>query len=78
MLRLVNIKKTNDYIEANYIPEDCESSGFVRMYLNDDKIISETVEGYETTYPSMAIKGLKNILESQKCEIPKEKVVMWY
>ena len=82
MLRLKNIRMTNEYIEADYTPEDSVKHGFARLYLKTGEIEHKMVNGYETTYPSMAIQGLKGILErlnsDHKFELPKEKTVMWY
>lgn len=82
MLKLINIKKVDNCIEADYIPETSDKAGHVKLNFDTFEEEHKTVEGYEVTYPSMAINGLKRILERQKdikdYEIPHEKLVMWY
>lgn len=82
MLTLINIKKTNNIIEADYIPES--SNLTVHAMLNfetgDEKF--ETIDEYGGTYGRMAINGLKRIISDLKSEkitvIPENKTVMWY
>ena len=82
MLKLKNIKRTNNYIEAYYTPEDSSKLGYVRLNCDTLEEEHKKVEGYEMTYPRMAIYGLKQILKYEKedkdYKIPNEKLVMWY
>lgn len=82
MLKLVNIKKTDSYIEANFIPEnDVNSLGYVKINLDTGEETSQKPDGY-IGYTRMAFTGLKEILSDMKKDreykLPKERLVMWY
>ena len=82
MLKLININKTNSFIEADYIPEDSEQIGYVKFVFTTNEKISRPAKGFERTYPSMAIEGLKRVLDDIKnnpgYQVPRERLVMWY
>ena len=82
MLKLKNIKRKNNFIEAYYSPEDSDKLGYVKLNCDTLEEEHKTVNGYEMTYPSMAIYGLKQILKNvqnnKEYKIPNEKLVMWY
>lgn len=82
MLNLKNIKRKGNSIEAYYTPEDSNKLGYVKLDCDTFEEEHKTVDGYETTYPTMAIYGLKQILNKEKNDenytIPNEKLVMWY
>ena len=82
MLTLINIQLTTKYIEANYIPEHSDKTGYVKLYLESGKFDSEPAVGFENTYPIMAVSGLKKIVEKKKSDksyrVPNQKVVIWY
>ncbi|MCH5187925.1 MAG: hypothetical protein J1F63_05935 [Oscillospiraceae bacterium] len=82
MLKLININKTNTYIEANYIPEDSNQVGYIKFDFTTNEKTSMPAEGFERTYPSMALNGLKRILDDLKSDpsyqVPRERLVMWY
>ena len=80
MLQLVNIKKTDRYIQADYFPENRGLKGFARIDLVDGSETSIPAKGYERTYPRHALNGLEKILKDEKqgIAIPSEKLIMWY
>lgn len=73
---------TDEYIEANYYPEDSSECSYVRLMFNGEKYASDPVKGFEHEYPSMAFRGLKQTLqELREGEIkkpPAQRLVMWY
>jgi len=78
MLKLKNIKKSNGFIEANYIPIDTEEEGYIK--LDKDFKITESVTTSKDeilpTYLSHARWKLKEIYGKE--EIPEELIVAWY
>ena len=83
MLKLINIKKTDRYIEADYIPENLDVTGYVRFDFCDNSEVLKAAPGDEyTSYPRMAMKGLKSILkdisEHPDGKLPEERLIMWY
>ena len=82
MLKLINIKKNENIIEADYIPEQSENSAHVRLNTENDEYIVENVDGFGSMYRRMALNGLRRILaelKSNKIEtVPTERTVMWY
>lgn len=82
MLKLINITKRDDIIEADYIPESSSLKAHVTLNLTSGKSSVEIIEEYGSTYSRMAINGLKRTLEEldkgKINEVPKERFVMWY
>lgn len=82
MLRLTNIKINGDYIEADYVPEDSNKKGHVRLGIKDDSEDGTKVEGYEFGYIRHAYNGLKDTLNDYKSgkikELPAQRLIMWY
>lgn len=82
MLKLVNIVKNNNFIEADYIPESSNKKAHAKLNLITDEISAEIIEEYGSMYSRMAVNGLKRILDEINVgkigEIPKERIVMWY
>lgn len=82
MLKLINIKKNNNYIEADYLPEDSMDMGYVKVDIRTEEIIESRHSKYEEPYEEysecrmMAADGLIRLLEESA--LPKEKIVMWY
>lgn len=79
MLRLKNIARNNDYISANYYPEDSEIAGFVSVDINSGEIFdSDTTsyDGYLNAYLSHAARALSEMSKSDS--LPSERLVMWY
>ena len=79
MLTLTNIKRTNEYIEANYIPEHSDEQGFVRVDLKTEDIIESVKTSYDEVmdwYLGHARYRLAKIVDWE--EYPEKLVVMWY
>ena len=80
MVTLINIKKTDEYIEANYIPEDTGEEGYIKMRLSDREVVERTLTPSDGTvlrsYFVHARNGLIQILEESAS--PEKWVVMWY
>lgn len=66
MLRLKNIKITDAYIEADYIPECSSECGHIKMNRVTKEIDVRSVIGFSGTYTRIAINGLKKILSDIK------------
>lgn len=81
MLKLKNIKITDAYIEADYIPECSSECGHIKMNRVTKEIDVRSVIGFSDTYTRMAINGLERILYDIKKDpsyTPNEHLVMWY
>lgn len=81
MLKLKNIKITDAYIEADYIPECSSERGHIKMNRVTKEIDVRSVIGFSDTYTRMAINGLERILYDIKKDpsyTPNERLVMWY
>lgn len=79
MLKLINVKRKNDIIEANYIPETSEEIGYIKMDLTSDEIIENhdtSFDKFLQTYLIQASYALKYIADKQPYE--DEYVHMWY
>jgi hypothetical protein len=79
MLKLVNIKKTDEYIEANYIPEHTNELGYVKIEIKTKNVIqcqrTPSDEGLPWYFSHARDKLIKCI---DLTEIPKEMPVVWY
>ena len=81
MLKLKNIKITDAYIEADYIPECSSECGHIKMNRVTKEIDVRSVIGFSDTYTRMAIHGLERKLYDIKKDpsyTPNERLVMWY
>lgn len=82
MLKLINIRITDDVIEADYIPEDSSEKAHVSMNMTKGDVTVATIEEYGKMYSRMAVNGLQKIFDELKSkkinEIPNERLVMWY
>lgn len=82
MLKLINIKRDNGYIEAGYLPEDSSEKGYVKVDIKTRKIVESQHSRYEEPYEeysecrTMAAQGLLAIADRE--DLPEEKLVMWY
>ena len=81
MVLLKNIKKTDDYIEADYYPEATDAAGHIRIG-NDKNVISVSYSEEDNSvlrsYFVHARKRLRELLDVESNSVPKETVVMWY
>ena len=81
ILKLKNIKITDAYNEADYIPECSSECGHIKMNRVTKEIDVRSVIGFSDTYTRMAINGLERILYDIKKDpsyTPNERLVMWY
>lgn len=74
MVVLKNINRGNDYIEAEYFPDNSSKKGFMRIRVSDSVVV-EHQNASMTSAPHVKKELLK--LLSQK-KIPKQKTVLWY
>ncbi len=81
MLKLINIVQNNNFMEADYIPENSTTKGHVTLNVITKESHADLVENYGSMYGRMAINGLRNTLDELNkgkiSEISKERV-MWY
>ena len=82
MLKLINIVQNNNFMEADYIPENSTVKAHVTLNSITKEGHADLVEDYGSMYGRMAINGLKRTLDELNkgkiSEIPKERLVMWY
>lgn len=82
MLKLINMAKNDNSIEADYIPENSNIKAHATLNFTTVKSSAEIIEEYGSMYSRMAINGLKRTLEELSkgkiSEIPEERIVMWY
>lgn len=82
MLKLINIKIVNNYIEADYIPESSDLICHISLNIDTHHYEAEALEQYGETYPRMAANGLIRTINELKSGsrnvLPKERLVMWY
>ncbi len=79
MLRLKNIKKNNETIQADYYPEDTMECGFVKISSYSHEILESKLTSYDgviKAYMSHAVTALERLVDSKS--LPEERVVMWY
>lgn len=74
MVRLKNIKKTNEYITAEYFPEDGEKRGYMKVRCSDGEIIEHINAGM-----CSAAHVRRQLYEfASRNDVPSEYTVMWY
>ena len=82
MLKLINIRITDDTIEADYIPEDSSDQAHISMNMTNGSVTVDIIEEYGRMYSRMAVNGLQKIFDELKSkkinEIPNTRLVMWY
>lgn len=79
MVTLIKINKTDEYIEANYIPEHEPEEGYIKMRLSDHEIVERKLTPSDvglSSYFVHARNGLVQVLKEDT--IPAKWVVMWY
>lgn len=79
MLRLKNIKRENNFIEAYYTPEDKEEQGYIKIDINTDVVVEKRLTNLDSevaTYFAMARNKLRTIKNDE--DLPKNLLVMWY
>lgn len=79
MVTLVKLKKTDEYIEANYVPEDTQEEGCIKMRLSDGEVVERQLTPSDELmkwYFIHARNELRRIIEEGS--EPERRVVMWY
>lgn len=80
MIKIINVKRNNNIIEANYIPEGTSESGYIKMDLTTNEILesedtSSDIPGIQTML-LQAAKALPRIADDNPFK--DEYVHMWY
>ena len=82
MLKLINIIKNKNIIEADYVPEQSDKKAHVSLNMVTNEFNYDVIDEYGTMYARMALNGLRRTLEEfnkgKINNIPKERAVMWY
>lgn len=80
MLKLVNIVKNDNIIEADYIPENSDQKARVTLNVSTGEYKVESLKDYGSMYSRMAVNGLQRTAKELKenKRLPKERTVMWY
>lgn len=78
MITLKNIKKSNDVIECEIIPEDSGETGYMIVRLDTKEIENVRLpKGYEWCRNHIGHAKTALLEISKYDDIPKEKLVMW-
>ena len=79
MLRLLNIKKNNGVITANYDPEGTGLLGFISLDSKTGKVVEIKASKYDEDFPNHLYHGIWALQEMiEKNELPRERLVMWH
>lgn len=82
MLKLINITKNENIIEADYIPEKSDKKAHVSLDIATDESNCDIIDEYGSMYARMALNGLrrtvKELNKGKINNIPEERIVMWY
>jgi hypothetical protein len=79
MLKLVNIKKNGQYIEANYIPEDSNEHGYIKVHIKNRRIIKAAITSYDRSLKIYQGHARSSLLKlADKDTIPEKYPVAWY
>ena len=80
MVRLVNIKRTSEFIETEYIPEDSNEKGYVKMRLNDGEVVERKLTSLDGVYVKPYFVQTRRCLREIKDDenLPEQRLVMWY
>lgn len=79
MLKLINIKRNDNIITANYIPETSDEMGYIKLDLSNGKVIECQDTSYDIVFQGYLMKAiglLKDIANKEPYE--KEYVHIWY
>ncbi len=80
MVRLKKVKKTDNYIEAYYIPENTSEQGYIKLdaHTGKDLEVRKTPSDDSLNwYYRYARRYLKQVLEGT-AKLEEERLVMWY
>jgi hypothetical protein len=79
MLKLINIKKNNIYIEADYIPEDSDEIGYVKVDFNEKKILESRLTSFDEIIATYRRHAFSALLKLANTDImPERYPVAWY
>lgn len=82
MLKLTEIKKNNNTIQAYYTPESSNIKARIILDISTHNYQADIIEEYGSYYARMAANGLLRCLDQLNsgkiAELPKERLVMWY
>lgn len=79
MLKLLNLRKSNGIISAEYEPENSGEYGSISLEIKSGKVIEAKTSKLDSSFPiylNHAVEALKKIRNEK--ELPKEKLIMWY
>jgi hypothetical protein len=79
MLKLINIKKNDIYIEADYIPEDSEELGYVKVDFNKKEILDSRLTSFDEVIATYRRHAFLTLLKlAGKDVLPERYPVAWY
>ena len=79
MLKLLNIKKIDPYIEANYIPEASNEVGYIKLNTQNREIVDTVLTSYDEKlkiYQGHARSALLKLANGDT--LPERYPVVWY
>ena len=79
MLKLINIKKNGIYIEADYIPEDSDEIGYVKVDYNKKEILDSRLTSFDEFFATYRRHAFSTLLRLSNGDImPERYPVAWY
>jgi len=79
MLKLINIKKNEIYIEADYIPEDSDEIGYVKVDFNKKELLDSRLTSFDEAIATYRRHAFSALLKLAKSNImPERYPVAWY
>lgn len=82
MLKLINIKKDDETISADYVPENSGIQAHISLNFITREHKDEEIPGYGAMYSAMALNGLRKIIKelqtNEISEVPKTRNVVWF
>ena len=78
MLKLINLKKNNGIISAEYDPENSGEIGSVSVDVKSEEVVESTLSKMDKTFPiymNHAIDALIKMKDEK--DLPTEKLIMW-
>ena len=79
MLKLKNISRTDEYIEANYFPEGTDEAGYVQININNGEIISKQITSHDEVTEMYFEHACSKLWDMRNDEmLPDERLVMCY
>ena len=78
MVTLINIKRKNNIMECDYIPEFYDTQGHLEIDAVSETVIKHVPSQYDgdRTYAWMANVKLRELFKKE--ELPEKATVMWY